>query len=144
MRDEEALARILVPIDLSPRSWPALETARRLAEAFGAQVTILHVVQRIENVPQAELVGFYRKLQHTAERRIQVAAKRLAACGIAVRSAVLIGDPPREIARQAARSRADLVVLGSHRVDPTEPGRSLGTTSYKAAILCACPVLLVK
>jgi hypothetical protein len=36
-----------------------------------------------------------------------------------------------------ARATAYLLETGS-------PGRGLGTTSYKTAILCRCPVLLVK
>jgi nucleotide-binding universal stress UspA family protein len=43
----------------------------------------------------------------------------------------------------AARRRVDLVVLGSHRLSP-RPGYGLGTTSYKVALACACPVLLLK
>jgi nucleotide-binding universal stress UspA family protein len=35
------------------------------------------------------------------------------------------------------------VVLGSHRLGP-RPGQGFGTTSYKVALVCPCPVLLVK
>jgi nucleotide-binding universal stress UspA family protein len=75
---------------------------------------------------------------------VEAAVRRLEAQGIRAQGEVAIGDVPREIARQALRSRADLVVLGSHRVDLRGRSRGFGTTSYKAAILCDCPVLLVK
>ena len=64
--------------------------------------------------------------------------------GLAVRSKVLIGEPAREIMRLAAARRVDLVVMGSHTVDPARHTRGWGTTSYKVGIFCQCPILLVK
>jgi universal stress protein A len=46
--------------------------------------------------------------------------------------------------RTAAALRADLIVLPSHRVNPSMVGRDWGTISYKVGILAQCPVLLVK
>ena len=55
-----------------------------------------------------------------------------------------VGEPAREIVRAAARGRADVIVMGSHRVDPKRQGAGWVTTSYKVGILCRCPILLVK
>jgi len=82
-------------------------------------------------------------LRRRAEQVVERAANTLAASGLRVSQVVTIGDPAREIVRLAAARRADLVVLGSHRIAPG-PGQGLGTTSYKVAIACSCPVLLVK
>ena len=40
--------------------------------------------------------------------------------------------------------KADLVVMGSHKVNPARRNRGWGTTSYKVGIFCQCPILLVK
>ena len=64
--------------------------------------------------------------------------------GVAIRSVVLIGEPAREIVRLALARKVDLVVMGSHRVDPAGHGRGWGTTSYKVGLFCQCPILLVK
>ena len=44
----------------------------------------------------------------------------------------------------AAAHDVDLIVLPSHRVDPSLANRDWGTISYKIGILAQCPVLLVK
>ena len=71
-------------------------------------------------------------------------AKAFTAKGITVRCEVCVGEPAREIVRAAARGRADVIVMGSHRVDPKRRFAGLGPTSYKVGILCRCPILLVK
>jgi hypothetical protein len=38
----------------------------------------------------------------------------------------------------------DLIVTGSHRLNPGQPGGGWDTTSYKVSLLCAYPILLVK
>jgi nucleotide-binding universal stress UspA family protein len=115
-----------------------------LAARNGARVTLLHVIQRIEHVPMAELRGFYREIDGKARRALARAARRFVAAQVDVRPVVLTGDPSREIVRWAAANRVDLVVMTSHRVHPRQPAQRWGTTSYKVGILCRCPVLLVK
>ena len=41
-------------------------------------------------------------------------------------------------------AETDLIVLGSHTIEPGNAARGWGTTSYKVGLLCRCPVLLVK
>jgi nucleotide-binding universal stress UspA family protein len=108
-------AHVLVPIDLSDRSTRSL----RIVEALSTRrVTVLHVIHRVPGVPAAELRPFYTRLRRQAERVVERAAAALAASGLQARSAVTIGDPALEILRVAAVRRADLVVLGSHRLGP--------------------------
>ncbi len=135
---------ILVPIDLSDRNARTLATARELARQSEARVTLLHVVQRVPHIALGELAPFYRRLEATSRRKLQAAVKRFTEGGVPVRAEVVLGEPAREIVAAAARAKADLIVMGSHRVAPGRPGRGWGTTSYKVGILCRCPVLLVK
>lgn len=137
-------SRILVPLDLSPRSDRIVRTAVELAAVAGGRVTLLHVVQQIEGVARDELAAFYGRLEDAAGRKLAALAGRFARKGAAVRCEVLVGGPAAEIVRYATRRRADLVVIGSHRVQPRRPGHGLGTTSHKVAIVCPCPVLLVR
>jgi nucleotide-binding universal stress UspA family protein len=88
--------------------------------------------------------AFYDRLVKTSRRRLARAAKLFAVQGIMVRSQVLVGKPARVIVRAAAAARADLIVMGSHRVNPKRRGMGWGTTSCKVGILCRCPILLVK
>ncbi len=135
---------ILVPLDLSGKNEAALKTALRLAEQNRARVTLLHVIQRIEHVPEAELRGFYRQIEAAARKKMEAAARRFAAKKVDVRPVVAIGAPARGIVEHAVATGVDLIVLASHKVDPSRPGQGWGTTSYKVGVLCRCPVLLVK
>ena len=136
---------ILVPIDLSDRNARTLRTALALATQSRARVTLLHVVQQVARIPLGEMRPFYRRLTGTSRRRLAVAAKPFTANGITVRTEVPIGEPAREIIRLAQARKADLVVMGSHKVRPVRGGTpGWGTTSYKVGIFCQCPILLVK
>lgn len=133
-------AHLLVPIDLSDGSRRSLQIVQTLP---ASRVTILHVIHRVPGLPTAELQPFYKRLRRQAEGVVARAAAALAASGLRVRHMVTVGEPGREILRVAAARRADLIVLGSHRLDP-RAGEGLGTTSYRVALACRCPVLLVK
>jgi universal stress protein A len=135
---------VMVPIDLSDRNARVLGAALTLAEASGARVTLVHVIQRIAHIPVAELRSFYGRLQRASAKKLEAAAERFTRRGLRVRTVVRLGDPPREIVRLALGQRADLLVMGSHRVNPARPRPGFGTTSYKVALGCQCPILLVK
>jgi len=135
---------ILVPINLGDGQGRVLVTARDLASQSRARVILLHVIHRVPDLPVNELRGFYRRLETTSRRRLALAAQEFAARGVPVRAEVSIGDPAQEILRVAAAEKVDLLVMGSHRVEPRRGGRGWGTTSYKVGLLCRCPVLLVK
>ena len=137
-------ARILVPIDLSDRNARPLKLALALARQARGSVTLFHVVQQVPRLTPGEMRAFYDRLVKTSRRKLAGAAKLFAGKGIAIRSEVCIGEPASEIVRAAATGRADLIVMGSHRVNPKRRGVGWGTTSYKVGILCRCPVLLVK
>ena len=135
---------ILVPIDLSDKNARTLRTARMLATQSRARVTLLHVVQHVAHLPLGEMRPFYRRLVATSKRRLAEAARPFVAEGLSVRTEVLVGEPGREVVRLAIVRKADLVVIGSHKVNPARRNRGWGTTSYKVGIFCQCPILLVK
>lgn len=136
---------ILVPLDLSPKNQRTLSIALDIATQNRARVTLLHVIQRIEGMPQAELRDFYRRLEERAHKRLTLAARPFVARELPTTQSVVFGAPAREIVGYAVAKRADLIVVSSHQViDLDRPGGGLGTTSYQVAVLCRCPVMLVK
>jgi nucleotide-binding universal stress UspA family protein len=135
---------ILVPLDLTDRNRRLLAVALALAQQASARVTLLHVVQRIEKVPQGELRAFYQRLTQASQRELERVAAPFERRGVAVHRMVRVGRPPTEIVRAASGRGADLIVMGSHRVTPGRPGAGWGTTSYKVGLFCECSVLLVK
>jgi universal stress protein A len=56
----------------------------------------------------------------------------------------VFGRRPDQIVSFASANGVDLIVLASHRVNPSMENRDWGSISYKVSILAQCPVLLVK
>lgn len=136
--------RLLVPVDLTDKNLAALEVATRLAAPAEGRVTLLHVIETIEDLGQGELDDFYRRLEERAKAEMRSLIGRTAAVGVELHQEISYGKRAQEIVRYSDRERVDLIVLSSHRVDPDRPGDSWATLSYKIAILAQCPVLLVK
>ena len=113
------LNRILVAIDFSADSEPALDAALDLARRNDGRVTLLHVCQpppySTPNygmfVPSPDeladvLIG--------ARQALVEYKKRCAAKGATVDTALVTGPPAEEIVRYATVHDFDLVVVGSH------------------------------
>ncbi len=135
--------KILVPVDLSERGRKVLETVARMGGP-GADVTLLHVVETIEDVPFDEMEEFYRRLEDRAVGVLDGWVEELEREGYRVGRQVLFGHRLEEILSFAAEQASDLILLRSHTVAPDEPGKGWATLSYRVAVLAHCPVLLVK
>jgi nucleotide-binding universal stress UspA family protein len=121
-RDAMPLARrILVATDFSPHAARALDIAIELARLLDASLTVLHVCQPPAYAyaaggvtmiaPAPELIT---DLIAGAEKELQALKERLAARGIAVDTASVLGEP-RDVIPQFARERGhDLIITGSH------------------------------
>ena len=141
--------RILCPVDFSDNSDHALRYASALAESFGAELTLLHVVAPIvaalpgetalPDVLQADIDA----LVDICRKRLAPLADKLAAGGLTVQQQVLRGAPFIEIIRYARESEMDLIVMGTH-------GRSglghllIGSVAERVVRKAPCPVLTVK
>lgn len=136
--------RILVPVDLTRKSRPALDVALKLAIQNDAVVTLLHVIERIEFTNTKEMDAFYKKLERVARQKMSTFAKLFRDEGMRVEQQMSYGKRVREIVRFASSNKIDLIVLSSHRVNPENPGPDWGSISYAVGILSQCPVLLVK
>lgn len=109
--------RLLVPVDFSPASLPALRRAHAVAPE--AELILLHAFDvpfegklRLAGVPE-ETVDFYRAA--AKEEAMQKMGELLAAAGLEPQSArrlVLHGDPWRNIVEQEREQDCDLIVMG--------------------------------
>jgi universal stress protein A len=133
--------RILVPTDLTDHTHRALALAVDLArKRFGAQVTLLHVIARIPNLPDRELRDFYQRLEHVACGRIKnLLADITGTDDVAITHQIVMGKPADEIVRFAEQDNTDLIVL-QHGQDESQ----LGSVSYKVSVTAPCSVMLLK
>jgi nucleotide-binding universal stress UspA family protein len=134
--------RILVPVDFTKKNRRAVRVAARLASGRGAEVRLLHVIERVDAGEPQALTGFYRKLEASARSKMTELVE--AAGGVPARAEILYGNRVNEILRYASEKKIDLIVMSSHRLALKHPGENWGTISYKVGILSRCPVLLVK
>ncbi len=136
--------KILIPVDLADRHEPSLEVAARLATPATGEVTLLHVVELLRDLPREADPKFYQRLEDKSRARLDAFTARLQEKGVSARPVVLFGERVREVLRYAAQEAVDLIVLTSHPVDPNEPGSGLATMSYLIGIAAKCPVMLIK
>lgn len=136
--------KILLPLDLSDKHQKALELAAALAEQSRAEVTLLHVIELIPDLPREEQPDFYENLEHEARKHLQTLARQLEERQVPWHIVILYGERADEVIHYASENAVDLIVLSSHKVDLDKPLTGWATMSYKIGILAQCPVLLVK
>ena len=141
---ELGFRHILVPTDLTERTDKALQLARRLSSLDRTRITMVHIIETIEGLSFEDLRPFYRRMERKARTAMKLLAKRAPEGAVNATHAVACGRRAEEIVRFASANDVDLIVLASHRVNPSRVNRDWGTISYQVGILAQCPVLLVK
>lgn len=145
---QELVNRILVPVDLSPHSFLAARRALALAQAFGAGVTLLHVVQHeLAVVAYAEDDDpslFQERVEPLARRELTRFREGLTVPpGVRASGKLRFGEPRAEVLEELRSGSYDLVVMGTH-------GRSgfelllLGSVTAGVVRRSPVPVLTVR
>jgi universal stress protein A len=106
---------ILLVVDLTEDSLPIGRKAQALAQALGAQVELLHVVEFVPVEPMGETllpsVQMEDELIERSEKRLAALAAELGLSDAVCR--VESGNVKSEIVRVARERKADLIILGS-------------------------------
>ena len=117
-------ATLLVPLDGSPLSEAALPYAEAIAEATGASLHLLSVVERDLSLPYAymgmRVADMERRVVEADERNLGTRGLYLAskvaalqAQGLTVSRAVVLGDPVDAILAAASQDDVTMVVMAS-------------------------------
>ena len=112
------LNTILVPVDFSPASLPALSMAVPLAQANQAGVLLLHVIDAALNFPLTGPVNIAKlgdQLREEARRKLLTIAGSFAMQGVRIHCLVAQGRPGEQIARIAEMCRVSLIITGAGR-----------------------------
>lgn len=147
------LREILVSTDFSPESMAAFDMARDLAEASGAQITLLTVVEfpaqmsyLAAEVPGAMLDASFRQtVEHILEETKKSLADLSKRLGPSCKETIAIDgiSASHEILRVANERKVDLIVISTH--GRTGIARvALGSTAERVVREAPCPVLTVK
>tara|TARA_R110002073_G_C9318445_1_gene568194 strand:- start:61 stop:513 length:453 start_codon:yes stop_codon:yes gene_type:complete len=144
------LARIICPTDFSPTSTRAAEYAATMAEAFGAELVLLHVIP-VMDYPlrsfgmSASFHHIQEELETRAEESLKVRMAELqkALPKLKVRPLVAHGEAHVATLECAKKESADMIVLGTHGHTGITHAL-LGSTAEKVVRLSTCPVTTVR
>ena len=132
--------RLLVGYDGSEPAREAARVAGRLAQALGAEVTVLTVGQMI--VPVG--AGIVPAVDETAFLPLAEEGAGLArAPGVRVDARAELGEPAISLVEVAVREGYDLIVMGHRGLDGIA-GLVLGSVAKKVATDSPCAVLVVR
>jgi nucleotide-binding universal stress UspA family protein len=138
---------ILVPTDFSDCSEAAVKYGYALAEAFGATIHLLNVVQDPYAMPwaadafAAPIGEMITDWEAQAKRRLVETVPMESPAPTVLKT--LIGSPCSAIVRYAEDHRVDLIVLGTHGRRPL--GHVLlGSVAERVVRTAPCPVLTVR
>ena len=135
--------KILLAVDGSAHSLDAVKCLMNHAYWYRDKpklelVTVHRPVPKLPGlgaaVGKAQIERYY---QEEGEQALAEAKKLLERAGVPFAARILVGDPAEEIAKQAKKSGADVVYIGT-------PKKWIGSTANKVMNLSEVPVLLVK
>ena len=137
------LKQILVPVDFSKCSEKALAYAIPFARQFGAELTLLYVLEPYLPVPEMAATDV-EAMQLQARKGCQQALAKIhesVPAGLVSKAELRLGNAPYEIVQAAKAFGTDLIILSTH-------GRTglrhvfLGSTAERVVRHACCPVLV--
>jgi nucleotide-binding universal stress UspA family protein len=135
---------VLVPFDGSEFSKKALDKACIFSKTDGAEITVLYVIPRYE-----EMLGFFRtdsikrSMSQEAQKIVDAATQAASAHGVSVKTEIQEGHSAERIIETAAGMRKDLIVMGSYGWRGVNKA-IMGSTTERVLIGAPCPVLAVR
>ena len=144
------LKKILVPTDFGATCKIAVQYGRALAEAFGASLYLLNVLEE-PFVPGATPVGgfftrvpdYREKMEKQAREQMEKILTTDDRTKLHAEVFTKWGSPFVEIIRFAKSEDIDLIVMGSHGIGPVAH-MLLGSVAEKVVRKAPCPVLTVR
>lgn len=136
---------ILLPTDGSDGAAEALDHAIGAAEAYGADLHVVSVVDRrvVLAADADEKDAVESELTDDAAEAVDELATRATDAGIEVTTATPQGVPYREILAYADDQDVDLLVLGTHGRTGREKRLNLGSTTERIVKAAERPLLVV-
>jgi nucleotide-binding universal stress UspA family protein len=151
------IRNIIVADDGTEVSDKALEVAYQIAKPCGACITILYIIEHIED-PDTMIFGNNRELieeaklmnllpsskKNTWHKRAQQKVKQLREQNITSDSKCLTGDIAEKILEYSHARKVDMIVMGSsNRLKGISKIKALGSVTRKVSELADCPVLII-
>jgi universal stress protein A len=142
------LKQILVPTDFSENSEVAGRYARAMAEAFGAQLHLMHVLEdpyaaTLDPLSFVPSQTFYEEIEEQTRARLTRLLVEWQPLQPHVEVVASRGSAFVEIIRYAKDHGIDLIVLGTHGRGPVAH-MLMGSVAQRVVRKAPCPVLTVR
>lgn len=139
--------KILCPTDFSEPSYEGLKWALQLAQHFGAELSIIHVIPISPALGEAAVTFHVAEYETSAradvEHRFQELFQQRMPAGMQVRRIISHGDAATEIVRVASEEQMDVIVIATHGLTGWRH-LVFGSVAEKVVRLATCPVLTVR
>ncbi len=135
------IAKILLPIDFSARSTDAADSAAAIAERFGSEIVLLHVLAPGFNLPlptsaqMRMLHGFAREEAEEKMKEFRSNEWR----HLVVKRVLEEGDAATKIVEYASSEHVDLIMMPTHGYGPFRR-LLIGSVTAKVLHDASCPV----
>jgi nucleotide-binding universal stress UspA family protein len=142
------LRHILCPVDFSQHSEKALAYAGALAQRFGADLTVLHVIYdpldiTCSHIPHPPLEHLREEMVRDAEHVLQSRVGGTLRFLPSVKTVVMAGRPYRQIIRCAREHHVDLIVMGTQGLSGLDR-LIMGSTAERVVRMAPCPVVSIR
>ena len=144
-----SIKTVLVPTDFSDASESALNYGKAMAEAFGASLHVLHVMEDLlahawaAEVYVASMPNLRDEIERESRQRLGTMLTPEDVTRLRAEIALVAGNPFIEIIRYAKANNIDLIVMGTHGRGPIAH-MLLGSVAEKVVRKSPCPVLTVR
>ena len=143
-----SVGHILCPVDFSANSDRAMEYAGALAQRFGADLTVLHVIYDLlditcSHIPHPPLEQLREEMMRQAEQTLRHRVRRRLDSLPRVKTAVAAGPPFRQIIRYAREHGVDLIVMGTQGLSGLDR-LIMGSTAERVVRTAPCPVVSIR
>jgi len=144
---ETQIKSILVPTDFSESSENALNVGIAIAGRHGADIILLHVIERFAHLQPSEVflpeIQLMPDINYMIEYRLKEFSESIMKkTGIKVKSIVLNGQPFEQICKLAFEEKISLIVIGTHGTSGVR-GLFMGSEAYRIVKNAPCPVLTI-
>jgi nucleotide-binding universal stress UspA family protein len=144
-----SIKSVLVPTDFSDASEAALNYGKSMADAFGAALHLVHVMEDLlahawaAEVYVASAPNLREEIERESRLRLSTMLPEAERERLRAQVALLAGNPFIEIIRYAKANDIDLIVMGTHGRGPIAH-MLLGSVAEKVVRKSPCPVLTVR
>ena len=150
------IQNILVTDDGTEVSNRAVEVASEIAKPCNAYITLLHVVDLIEDpnsmifgnnkdlIEKAKMMNLKTTKENQWNKRVQQHINMLNQQNISFECICLTGNIAEKILDYASTNKVDMIVMGSsNRLKGISKIKALGSVTRRVSELANCPVLIV-